>query len=141
MRISLEGVITKRRGTFGFAEATLGNRCIDVFVHAQNFDTHKDRHLARHDGIKVGDIILAEARPPGANRSCYEAIRCSRLSEIGITEGKYGNGEEQQIKRKRRGEDEEYPQCDTTARSSHSRTRTDDGSTWNLSPKMATDGG
>ena len=61
---------------FGFAEAALGNRIIDVFVHAQKFDTNKERKLARLDGIKEGGRILLEAEPPGANRSCHEAIRC-----------------------------------------------------------------
>ena len=62
----VEAVITKWRGTYGFAETTLGNDNVDVFIHAQKFETHKGRKTAIHGGLQEGDRIAAVINPPRA---------------------------------------------------------------------------
>ena len=75
------------------------NDRVDVFIHAQKFETHKDRRTAKHGGLQEGDNIETVIKPPGPKISSFEAWRCAIVDAAGVVE--------KQNKRMRRGGEEE----------------------------------
>ena len=78
--IQLKGYITAWKRSYGFAKAAIGDIFIDVFVHADRFDTHSDRKEAKR-GLDTGTKVMIGAKQSDDRRSKYEAVWCYKVQD------------------------------------------------------------
>ena len=76
--LQVKGCITARERSYGFAKVNIGDRCVDVFVHSERFDTHQDRKEASRIGLAPGTNIMMGIKQSSDRKSKCEAAWCNR---------------------------------------------------------------
>ena len=79
--LQVKGCITVWKRSYGFAKVTIGDRCVDVFVNSERFDTHQYREEASRRGLAPGTKITMGVKQSNDRKSKYEAVWCNRAAD------------------------------------------------------------